>query len=553
MKSKIPLFLLFAGIGFCGQIKNTLLSDLLIDGQSNHYTLSPSDTFQVVSTSKLKFQDITLDNLQNYGSAYGQNFSGIVMESIGSELTLQDSKLNLSGQYTLTAGTWVFIGDVTLSGSQFFVLSSTANSTIQSNSTLYLDRGLTFSFGSNTGTIHLTDATSKIQVLDDAVFSSIQTLSLTGGSFIRLAEEDIYLLGGQTLSIYGQNNEIVVQKSLTIYGNLDFVPGSNPELIITFDDQETNPTVYIRNNIDLWNGARLTFRGNGIVKFEDGRTIHMHGTNDKDVCLAFIDSAIAKIENLTGGINITSMSVYGKGVLFVDNGGRILIEDHRSFNLGGHGADTDNLLIWIDRGGSIEANGVDAKFKAYWATLELTVQQRAYLAAKNYGVVEFNTSGSAKSNNLTAVTFDQEGYLDVEDYGYFNIGENNGFANIAWNFVGGNVQGDGFVQYLDQGLFQGKLAGSSAFNSGNITSEKLVRGLINNNVSLNESTQFTDVQGNQKVRIKNKDIRGSLDNVSFYELGSNDQVNGEDNQYVYGKDLNSARGFLIGLDGQRLG
>lgn len=552
-KRKI-IFLCFVSVLLCrslfafGIFNDVPHDTVIIDGQNNHLNLSSTSTIYVSEDERLILKNLRLNNLSG---------TRLIMEGPNSHLELQNMKIVLDGDYSLTVGTILFKDTVTITGTFTFGFNSSQNSTIDTYSTLIFDGGSTYSFGAiGTQGIIYYELGAELVTGEGSIASSVISMTFIGGTVIVLGDTHITLASTDVINIIGSNNEIHVTNIFTIQGNLDFAEGG--ELTFVFDDQGDNPTVvFDRAGLTLPKNARLAFRGNGSVVFSDGFVLTMNGTIDTDRPeINFIESATATIAASTTG-NISRVYFRGYGTIFLDSGGEIRADTMKHWTIGG--AATDNFVIFVDRGASIRAIGANSRISIYLATVSMDFEQRGSLVAAFQGVVEINAlMNSPAGGTLTSLTFDTDGALNSRKGGVIVIGENTNSATFNWNSKGGDVFGEGEIMLAEQNAFSGIGKGvGRIFSNTAITTEELVRRLVNlknPDSVLPQSTVFENVDGDQYIRIKNSTfLNVAVSAVPIRKLSSGDNVTGETARSIGGLNTNKNRRFEYDLDGTRAG
>lgn len=142
-------------------------------------------------------------------AAAGTNFR--CMNNAAS-MTLRNTKLNLSGDYTFSQGSLLFDKDVYLTGTQKFIYSTPLTSTISSYSTLFLETGLTFSYAplvAKRNLLYMPDSTAWLYCDGCTLFSTRTGLQLSTG----------FLMIDNTVTISSQAKYIA--EALTLSSNLN--------------------------------------------------------------------------------------------------------------------------------------------------------------------------------------------------------------------------------------------------------------------------------------------------------------------------------------------
>ncbi len=201
-----PLMLLLVGI---------IYADLTIDGDGGILELSSTGNLVVRDNTTLTLKNLTLKNLSG---------SRLVMEGFNSRLVLDNTRVQLDGNYSLTQGAIVFQSDVDLIGSYTFTYASDMTSTVTSSATLKLDTCLTFSYDSKTARqkashktlLEMYDTTSKI-FLNGATFHVTHSgMLITNGALI------------------ADHDNTIQAEGTTISDGLTFGDATNATLTVSF-------------------------------------------------------------------------------------------------------------------------------------------------------------------------------------------------------------------------------------------------------------------------------------------------------------------------------
>jgi hypothetical protein len=188
-----------------------------INGQGKRMAFDPGSTLVVRPGSRLIFEDVMLENISDFNLRCLTNSSAI---------TLRNSSLMLSRDYTFSLGSILFDEDVFITGTNKFNYTTRLSSTIASQSMLFLDQGITFSYAPararqdllvmedlssilylNGCTLHTTRtglhlSTGKL-FLDNKVTMSSEAKH--NAESLRLNTDlDIRVLSGATLELFGK-------------------------------------------------------------------------------------------------------------------------------------------------------------------------------------------------------------------------------------------------------------------------------------------------------------------------------------------------------------
>ncbi len=156
---------------------------------------------------------------------YGLSGNNLRCMTDNGALTIHNSILSMSGDYTFSRGSILFEKDVAITGTTRFIYGSGLTSTIASLAKLFLEQDLTFSYAprrANGDLLYFTDATATLHFNGCSLFSTRTGLQFTTGTLIfddkvtvssqaRNAAEaiklgsnvNIIVKGGATLDLYG--------------------------------------------------------------------------------------------------------------------------------------------------------------------------------------------------------------------------------------------------------------------------------------------------------------------------------------------------------------
>ncbi|KKQ48460.1 MAG: hypothetical protein US69_C0022G0014 [candidate division TM6 bacterium GW2011_GWF2_38_10] len=162
----------------------TFAGDVRVQGFGNVLSLAGSlkghsyCTIGILSPGTLTIDDVVLDGIQdNNLRCIGDNAT----------LTVKNSDVLLSSDYTFTAGTLNIEQDVMIKGPYTFGYETDKQSTIAKHSMLFFDMGTCFSYApsiADRDLIAMEDTTSKLFLNGCDVCSTATGLRLTGGSLI---------------------------------------------------------------------------------------------------------------------------------------------------------------------------------------------------------------------------------------------------------------------------------------------------------------------------------------------------------------------------------
>lgn len=180
-------------------LQNCLLNfsgDCSLIGNGFTVDMDRTATIAVANNSVLRLKDITLSGLQE---------GSIRMVGAASNLILEDAALVLDGNYTFTQGSCTFTNQNSIAGqNKQFIYTSTLQSVIQSQSSLYLDTDLTFSYdprSSSNALLQFVDNSSELILHGATLAASYTGLLLTKGTLV--AERHAYIQSGARVAAEG--------------------------------------------------------------------------------------------------------------------------------------------------------------------------------------------------------------------------------------------------------------------------------------------------------------------------------------------------------------
>ena len=187
-----------------------------IVGNGKKLTIGSGVTIELDPGAHLRLQDVCLDDVQ---------VSNIRCLTDNATITLCDSVLQLSRDFTFSRGSMIFEHDVVITGTVKFNYTTAEQSTILQDSTLFLTHGLTFSYDTlngNKNLIAMEDETSSLYVDGATLYSTHTGLRLSGGKLfidnkVTLSSEarntgeameldsdlDVHCLSSSSLEIFG--------------------------------------------------------------------------------------------------------------------------------------------------------------------------------------------------------------------------------------------------------------------------------------------------------------------------------------------------------------
>lgn len=140
-------------------------------------------------------------------------------------LSLQNVTWAQNSNYTFTQGALEILLDVDFTGTFVFAYQSTKNLKINSNSTMYFDSGMTFSYAAATNNLlTFVDNTSYLHLYETTLFANTAGLSLTKGNL--LIEGACPVLNTSTLSASG----ILIGDGVSSANNLSLQIGAESGL-----------------------------------------------------------------------------------------------------------------------------------------------------------------------------------------------------------------------------------------------------------------------------------------------------------------------------------
>jgi len=357
------------------------------------------------------------------------------------------------------------------------------------------------SYTGTSGSITLNNQTANnFTILDTGV-----TLSLTiaNGSILNCAAQDIILRSADQINVIGRNNIIDVTNTFSVFGNIYFIPGA--ELIFNFNDQGSDPKIYLNSDITLPVGSRIEFRGDGTLVLKDGTVITFNGTTYADKPRFVLSGNAYMLQGTPIGSNTESKSSFkGKGKIEVTTGGKIKIRDNQSLIFGGT-LSTNDLDIFAYNNGKISVKGLNSRISLCNAICGLDVEQGGLISIGNYGVFEVNSLNQVSlPGAFNYLYFYDKGGLYIDKQGKFVIGDNLVSASIVdFDSTGASFDCNGSLQYLQEPSFAGIITADQQFYTNTTNLFGVVENMLQQNLNLTLATQFIDKDGNRKVRLGN--------------------------------------------------
>jgi hypothetical protein len=180
-------FLLGGDLSIPPDVQITFSTGGIVDGQGHRLIFNDNSRLKLDSHVSLTLRNIILENI---GNTNNDSFASICMNNKDCRLTLQDTKLKLSRNYSFTLGDLYIQDDVLICGTNQFNYTSTHACYIAKNSSFGFDTKTTFSYGPSAtiangrNLIVMEDQTSLLY-LDGATLKSTTTgLQLTKGTLI---------------------------------------------------------------------------------------------------------------------------------------------------------------------------------------------------------------------------------------------------------------------------------------------------------------------------------------------------------------------------------
>jgi len=183
----------------------------VITGRGNGLSIVDGGGVVIHPDSTLTLEDMEFQNLEH---------TNLRCLTDSASLVLKNALLTLSSDYTFSRGSILFDADTTISGTNAFIYTSNVGSTIDSNSSLIIDQGVTFSYapmGPYRNLVFMPDPTA-ILYLDGCTLVSTRTgLQLSGGTLAidnavtmssqaRFYAEGISLKSDLTVDLLGSAN-----------------------------------------------------------------------------------------------------------------------------------------------------------------------------------------------------------------------------------------------------------------------------------------------------------------------------------------------------------
>jgi hypothetical protein len=364
---------------------------------------------------------------------------------------------------------------------------------------------------------------------------------------------------------------------------------TNSEVTFVFPDEGARTlTVKASTQLDLEDGLLLRVSGPGRVELADSVILNFKNTSSSPAGghagskLLLTDRAVMSVAaNSTANIlGIGSVVVEQAASILLDGAASKLlvgrdtpIEPVGSEHSGTSSLTANNILFYVTLGGQILVEPVllgdrgdlrgdsSARFSVHYATTYIKFENDATLGVGPAGVFEVNSkdndtvTGTEVPGKLVELAFNRSSLI-VSGNGIFALGANQGNtpttfsydglnANIGWDTATG--KGPGLVRYVNSGAgktITGRIADQSADFYATIpamTSQRLMRALMNRSSDLIASTLLLDMNGFSKVWTAAGFLSGALD--------VNDVIDGERTVngavYVYGHNSDTGDNFTV--------
>jgi len=153
----------------------TVQGECTINGNNKRITLDGDAQISVTTGAQLTLKNIELAGLSGSNISCVDNSASIIMKNC---------TLLLSDNIEFATGSILFDRDIVLSGTNTFCYASDQTSTIGSNSLLYVDQNVTFSYApsiANRDLLYLTDKTSGFYLNGCTLYSTATGMRLTRG------------------------------------------------------------------------------------------------------------------------------------------------------------------------------------------------------------------------------------------------------------------------------------------------------------------------------------------------------------------------------------
>lgn len=192
-----------------------------IVGNGYQLTLPAGVGISVIDGGSLTFEDVIINI---------QNSSALSCLTDNAAITLRNTTLLLSSDFTFTQGSLSFQNNVLLRGTYKFTYSSTISSTITANAMLFFDQGLTFSYSPDRPSknlLFMQDQSSYLYLNGCTLYSTITGLRLDSGTVfvdnnVTFTSEARNL--GEAMEIGSSLNMYILSEAvLNVFGNVKYV------------------------------------------------------------------------------------------------------------------------------------------------------------------------------------------------------------------------------------------------------------------------------------------------------------------------------------------
>ena len=157
-------------------VTTTFSGNCTINGKGNKVYLNERGSFNVASGGQLKLQNLELVGVAKTNLQCLAGDASVIFE---------DCIVTITSDYTFDTGSILFQGDVVISGTNKFIYSSSWSSTIDSNSTLIINKGATFSYAPSVAArdlMYMENDTSLLYLDNCTLHSTTTGLRLTRGT-----------------------------------------------------------------------------------------------------------------------------------------------------------------------------------------------------------------------------------------------------------------------------------------------------------------------------------------------------------------------------------
>ena len=348
-------------------------------------------------------------------------------------------------------------------------------------------------------------------------------LSLVDGTKLIQGEDDTALVKDlHIVNIIGNDNEIQVTHNMTIGGDgvdsgIFFAQYS--ELTFRFiNDGLTVPILTIESGtvINLTKNAKLAFKGDGVVKFEDGVVINMDGEQSKKIVgHAWVTTVSNKPMVMVSSdaqltvVDGASATIAGVGRFYVTKKGRVEIDGTGHLLVGNETADDIETFV-IQNGLVILENG--GTFSLSLANHYLIVKQGGMITVRDGGRFELNLDNGVVSRGVCHKFYvGSHGSIAVDGTGRFAFCANiyDGVSEIPVDYRAkqGTLRGDGLVEFtdfkgaLDTRCFVGKFVPENgSYDNKDTELEEIAKSWVQTQSGLIDTTVFVGEDGNTYFR-----------------------------------------------------